>query len=92
MLTKKPVLLLNSCFEPIRIISVRQALKMLTKGKVPVVLSSERMTYPGVYQPSVIRLMEYKYIPLRMQIVMKKNIYLRRQPHVPVPQPEVPRE
>jgi hypothetical protein len=77
MLTKRPVLLLNSCFEPIRIISVRQALKMLTKGKVTVVLSTKRMIYPGVYQPSVIRLVEYKYIPVRMQVVTKKNIYLR---------------
>lgn len=77
MVTRKPVLLLNSCFEPIRIISVRQALKMLTKGKVSVVLSTKRMIYPGVYQPSVIRLVEYKYIPVRMQVVTKKNIYLR---------------
>jgi 5-methylcytosine-specific restriction endonuclease McrA len=77
MLTRKPVLLLNSCFEPIRIISVRQALKMLTKGKVSVVLSTKRMIYKGVYQPSVIRLVEYKYIPVRMQVVTKKNIYLR---------------
>lgn len=77
MLLKRPVLLLNSCFEPIRILSVRQALKMLTKGKVTVVLSSRRMVYPGIYQPSVIRLVEYKYIPVRMQVVTKKNIYLR---------------
>jgi hypothetical protein len=77
MLTRNPVLLLNSCFEPIRIISVRHALKMLTKGKVSVILSTKRMIYPGVYQPSVIRLVEYKYIPVRMQIVTKNNIYLR---------------
>src|SRR5579859_2563715 len=77
MLTRKPVLLLNSCFEPIRIISVRQALKMLTKGKVSVVLSMKPMIYPGVYRPSVIRLVEYKYIPVRMQVVTKKSIYLR---------------
>jgi 5-methylcytosine-specific restriction endonuclease McrA len=76
-LIKKPVLLLNSSFEPIRIIPVHRALTMLTKGKVVVVSSSQQEIYPGVFVPSVIRLVEFKYIPLRMQLVSKKNIYLR---------------
>lgn len=77
MLTKKPVLMLNACFEPIRIISVRDALMKLTKGKAIVVLSSTRIVYPGVYAPSVIRLVAYRYVPVRMQVVTKKNIFLR---------------
>jgi hypothetical protein len=77
MLTKRPVLLLNACFEPIRIISVRDALKKVTKGKAVVVLASTRFVYPGVFAPSVIRLLAYRYVPVRMQVVTKKNIYLR---------------
>jgi 5-methylcytosine-specific restriction endonuclease McrA len=76
-LVKKPVLMLNSCLEPIQIITVKRALTMLTKGKVTVVLPSHREVYPGVFAPSVIRLMEYKYIQPRIQQLTKKNIYLR---------------
>jgi 5-methylcytosine-specific restriction endonuclease McrA len=76
-LINKPVLVLNSAFEPIHIIKARTALKMLTKGKVVVVLAGEQELYPDVLVPSVIRLVEYKYIPIRMQLVSKKNIYLR---------------
>lgn len=76
-LINKPVLMLNSSFEPIQIISLKRALTMLTKGKVTVTLPSDREVYPGVFAPSIVRLMEYKYIPLRIQLVSKKNIYLR---------------
>ena len=76
-LINRPVLMLNQSFEPIRIITVHRALTMLTKGKIVVVLAKDEQVYPGVHVPSVVRLMEYKYIPIRMQLVSKKNIYLR---------------
>lgn len=77
MIAKRPVLLLNAYFEAIRIIALKDALKKLTKGKAVVVLASDRQVYPGVYAPSVIRLMAYRYLPVRMQVATKKNICLR---------------
>jgi len=74
---KWPVLMLNNSFEAIRIISVRKSLEKLTRGKVTVVVGTDTELYPGVFMPSVIRLMEYKYIPIRMQLVSKKNICIR---------------
>ena len=74
---KNPVLLLNAAEEPVHIITVKRALTMLTKGKVKVVLSTDQQIYPGVFAPSVVRLVEYKYIRPRGQLVSKKNIHLR---------------
>jgi 5-methylcytosine-specific restriction endonuclease McrA len=73
----RPVLLLDSCNSPISIMHAQRALLMLTKGKVAVVLSTDIQAYPGIYIPSVVRLVEYKYIESRPQLPNKKNIYLR---------------
>lgn len=77
MIAKKPVLLLNAYFEAIRIIALRDALKKITKGKAVVVLASDRQVYPGVFAPSVIRLLTYKFLPVRIPVATKKNICLR---------------
>jgi len=74
---RKPVLTLNASYEAIRIITARRALTLITKGKAVVELATERMIYPGVYLPSVIRLRTYKHIPIRMQLVTRKNVYVR---------------
>ena len=76
-LMRKPVLQLNSCLEPIRIIWARKALTLVTKGKAIVVVHTDREIYPGIFMPSVIRLLEYKYVPIRMQTVTRKNIFMR---------------
>jgi len=74
---RTPTLLLNASYEAIRIVTVRKALTLLTKGKAVVEVATDRMIYPGVYLPSVIRLRVYRHVPVRMQIVTRKNIYVR---------------
>jgi len=76
-LPKRGVLLLTNCNEPISIITGRRALTMVTKGVCTVVVPTSIRVCPGVYLPSVIRLMEYKRIPYRTQQVTRKNILVR---------------
>jgi 5-methylcytosine-specific restriction endonuclease McrA len=76
-LMRKPVLVLNASYEAIRIVSAKRSLTLLTKGKAVCELSTDTEVYPGIYLPSVIRLRVYKHIPIRLQIVTRKNIYLR---------------
>lgn len=73
----KPTLLLNASYEAIRIIAARRALTLITKGRAVVILATDRQIYPGVYAPSVIRLVTYKRIPIQMQMMSRKNLYLR---------------
>lgn len=76
-LMRKPVLQLNASFEAIRIISAKRALTLLTKGKALTELATDHEIYPGVYLPSVIRLIVYKHVPIRMQILSRRNIHVR---------------
>src|ERR1700677_2828956 len=76
-LMRRSVLQLNASFEPLRIISAKRALTLLTKGKAVVELPTSKMIYPGIYLPSVIRLRTYRHIPIRLQVVTRKNILLR---------------
>ena len=76
-LTRTPTLLLNASYEAVRIVTARRALTLITKGKAVVEVATDRMIYPGVYLPSVIRLRTYKHIPIRMQLVTRKNVYVR---------------
>jgi 5-methylcytosine-specific restriction endonuclease McrA len=87
----KPVLLLNSSFEPLSIISTKRALKLMTKGVAKaeesgdIVIYSHRMwdenngdyVWINVYNPSVVRLLEYRKIPIRIHVLTKKNIHNR---------------
>lgn len=76
-LMRRPVLQLNASYEPLRIIWARKALTLITKGVAVVEVPTSRIIYPGVYLPSVIRLREYKHVPIRMQTVSRKNIFMR---------------
>ena len=76
-LMRRPVLQLNASYEPLRIISAKKALTLITKGVALVELPTSRMIYPGIYLPSVIRLRTYRHVPIRMQVVSRKNIYIR---------------
>jgi hypothetical protein len=76
-LMRRPVLQLNASYEPLRIISAKRALTLITKGVALVELATDRIIYPGIYLPSVIRLRTYKRVPIRMQVVSRKNIYIR---------------
>jgi HNH endonuclease len=73
----RPTLLLNASYEAIRIITVKRALTLITKGRAVVRLATNVQVYPGVYAPSVIRLVEYKRIPIQMQMMSRKNLYMR---------------
>jgi len=74
---RKPVLQLNASYEAIRIVSAKRALTLITKGKALVELPTKIQVYPGIYLPSVIRLRTYRHIPIRLQVVTIKNLYLR---------------
>lgn len=73
----RPVLQLNQSFEPLRIIAAKRALTLITKGKATVVVPTDRQVYPGIFLPSVIRLTTYRRVPHTMQVLSRKNIYLR---------------
>jgi len=76
-LIKRPVLQLNAAYEATRIVTVKRALTLITKGKAVVELAGDREIYPGIFIPSVIRILTYRHVPLRMQIVTRKNINIR---------------
>lgn len=73
----KAVLVLNSSFEPISIRSCRRALTLICKDRAIVQEHTGQEIYPGIHMPSVIRLKEFRYIPIRVQILSRKNIFLR---------------
>jgi 5-methylcytosine-specific restriction endonuclease McrA len=76
-LTSTPVLVLNASYEPIQIQSARNAIKLIVKGVARIEEHRDREFYPGFLLPSVVRLTTYRKIPTRMQVLTRKNIYLR---------------
>jgi hypothetical protein len=76
-LMRSPVLQLNRSFEPLRIIFARHALTLITKGKAVVVVPTSIRIYPGVYLPSVIRLVEFAKVPYKTPQATRKNIFTR---------------
>ena len=50
---------------------------LVTKGKAVVVVPTSIEVYPHIFLPSVIKLVDYKYVPIRMQTVTRKNIFMR---------------
>lgn len=71
------VLVLNSSFEAISIRSARRALTLVVKDRAVIQEHTGQEVYPGIYMPSVIRLKEFRYIPVRVQVLSRKNIFLR---------------
>jgi 5-methylcytosine-specific restriction endonuclease McrA len=76
----KPVLVLNSSYEPINICAARRALVLILKGVAspeefsPTLLRSPRQS---MKLPSVIRLLEYRRIPHQNRALSRKNILMR---------------
>lgn len=68
---------MNASYEPLRIIAARRALTLITKGVAVVEVPTSTLVYPGIYLPSVIRLRTYRHVPIRMQVMSRKNILLR---------------
>jgi len=76
-LMKKPVLVLNGSFEPVRIVAARRALTMICRGIALVEVPTDVQVHRGIFLPSVIRLRNYHRVPNRLQIVSRRNIMLR---------------
>jgi len=76
----KPVLVLNASYEPINICAARRALVLVLKGVASAEehatnhVHSSRHTMP---MPSVIRLLEYRRIPMQTRALSRKNILMR---------------
>ena len=73
----KAVLVLSASFEPVSIRSARRALTLVCKDRAVIQEHTGREIYPGIMFPSVIRLKSYTYIPIRVQVLSRKNIMLR---------------
>src|SRR6476661_4894670 len=76
----RPVLVLNSSYEPINVCAARRALVLVLKG----VASTEEHSTGHVHSarhsirvPSVIRLLEYRRIPHQTRALSRKNILMR---------------
>ena len=76
-LMRRPVLQLNASYEALRIIPAMRALKLVTTGKATVELATNKLIYPGIYLPSVIRLLVYRHVPVRLQVTTRRNILMR---------------
>lgn len=76
-LMRKPTLLVNKTYEPLRIVNARQALKLVTKGKARVLVPTSIEVYPDIFLPSVIRLTTYAKVPYKRPIPSRKNIFTR---------------
>ena len=76
-LMRRPVLQLNASYAAVRIVPARRALTLITKGVALVEVATDIQVHRGIYLPSVIRLRTYRHIPIRMQVVSRKNIFLR---------------
>jgi 5-methylcytosine-specific restriction endonuclease McrA len=75
----KPVLVLNASYEALTIVRARRALVLVSKGAACVELATDTRVHPRfeIYLPSVIRLRDYKRIPVRLQVVSRRNILAR---------------
>ena len=79
-ITRTPVLVLNSGFEPINITSARRALRLVLGGVAYVEEASNiiiRSGLGGLALPSVIRLISYHRIPSYSYTLSRKNVLLR---------------
>lgn len=76
----KPVLVLNTSYEPINICAARRAVVLVLKG----VAAAEEHALGHIHSaraamriPSVIRLLEYRRIPHQTRALSRKNILMR---------------
>lgn len=78
-LMDRPVLKLNASYEPLAIIAVREALKLIVKGKaeIEIEVGPEHEIRPGFPYPSVVRLSRFRHVPRSRVQTHRKNIYLR---------------
>jgi 5-methylcytosine-specific restriction endonuclease McrA len=76
----RPVLVLNSSYEPINVCAARRALILVFKGVAAAeehAASHVHSARQSVRVPSVIRLLEYRRIPHQTRALSRKNILMR---------------
>ena len=76
----RPVLVLNSSYEPINVCAARRALVLVLKGVAATEENSSSHVHSArqaVPVPSVIRLLEYRRIPMQARSLSRKNILMR---------------
>jgi 5-methylcytosine-specific restriction endonuclease McrA len=76
----RPVLVLNSSYEPINVCAARRALILVFKGVAAAeehASSHIHSARQSVRVPSVIRLLEYRRIPHQTRALSRKNILMR---------------
>lgn len=77
-LIHKPCLVLSAAYEPLAITSAKRGLTLMAKeSAVPVEDYGVVVHHSGVKLPSVIRLRQWRFIPVRVTILTRKNIYAR---------------
>lgn len=76
---RRAVLTLNASYEPLRIVSMKKAMTLLTKGVAVVEVPTDILIHRGlgIYAPSVIRLRHYRNVPHKRPIPSRKNIFTR---------------
>ena len=76
---RRTTLLLNASYEAIRIVSMKKALTLLSKGVATVEVPTDILVHRGlgIYAPSVIRLRNYRNVPHKRPIPSRKNIFTR---------------
>jgi len=74
---RRTVLMLNASYEPLRIISAKKSLTLLTKGVAVVEVPTKIQVHAGIYLPSVIRLRHFRNVPHKRPVPSRKNIFTR---------------
>ena len=75
-----PVLVLNATYEPIHVTGAKRAIVLVLKGVARAEETNHavvRSAYLVLPVPSVIRLVEYRRVPLQTRALSRKNILLR---------------
>lgn len=79
-LIHRPVLVLNSAYEPLHFTTAKRAMTLITKGSACVQEASKFYLRTSAFAfplPSVIRLLSYRYVPRHSRAVSRKAIFLR---------------
>lgn len=74
---RRTVLMLNASYEPLRIISAKKSLTLLTKGVAVVEVPTSIQVHAGIFLPSVIRLRNFRNVPHKRPVPSRKNIFTR---------------
>jgi 5-methylcytosine-specific restriction endonuclease McrA len=78
MMINKPCLVLSRAYEPLAITTARRGITLMVKESADCIENYGLIVHhSGMMLPSVIRLRQYRYIPVRVTILTRKNIYVR---------------